>query len=311
MPELPEVHTTVEGIKKTAVGQKIIDVWSDFYVSTSHGEGQTIKNKKYFERFRKLVRGAKIKSAERRGKNILVNLDPSASSGQVAYTIIIHMKMTGHVMYGKYEFRNKKWRAVEEGPLQDPFNQFIHLVFTLSSGKQLILSDMRKFASVTITETDKMHKHKSVGVLGPEPLSSTLKAKKLSEIIKKRGNMPIKSALLDQTALAGIGNIYSDEILWATSIHPLSPARSVPESKFAAILQVMREILKFSIKHGGDSKSDYRNIFGEKGGFQNFHKAYGQKNKKCSKKNCKGIISRIVVKGRSAHFCPVHQKLYK
>ncbi len=303
MPELPEVHTTVEGIKKVAVGKTIKSVWSDFHIGTSHGERQTIKNKKYFEAFKKKVLGAKIISSERRGKNILVNLNNG-------FTFIIHMKMTGHVMYGKYEFKNKKWIPVEDGPLQDPYNRFIHFVCTLSDDKHLVLSDTRKFASITIAETKNLQLHESIKTLGWEALDPKLKPEKFIEIIKTRKNMPIKSALLDQSGIAGIGNIYSDEILWKISVHPLSKAASIPNKKLLEMYKFMKEILKFSIKHGGDSKSDYRNIFGEKGGFQNFHKAYGKKNKKCPKKSCQGIIQRIVVKGRSSHFCPVHQKLY-
>ncbi len=322
MPELPEVHTTVEGIKKVASGKTILDVWSDFHLATAHGSRQTLKNKGYFDNFRKKVKGVKIVGVERRGKNILIHLNPSTRSGQVAYTIVIHMKMTGHMMYGKYikyqklniKNKNESWRAVEEGPLQDPYNQYIHFVISLSDNKHLVLSDMRKFASVTLIKTQELHLHESVGALGIDPLHSSLTPKRLQEIIYKRKEMPIKSALLDQTGLAGIGNIYSDEILWETGIHPLSKANAIPAKKFGEVFKAMRKILLFSIEHGGDSKSDYRDIRGEKGGFQNFHKVYGKKGAKCPKKECQNkkgaIIERIVVRGRSAHFCPVHQKLY-
>ena len=224
------------------------------------------------------------------------------------------MKMTGHVMVGKYKkvksLKSASWKTLEEGPLQDPYNQYIHFVISLSDGKHLVLSDMRKFASVTISKTSELHLHDSIEALGIDPLDKKLNPRLLREIIYKRKNMPIKSALLDQTGLAGIGNIYSDEVLWETGIHPLSPAFKIPIKKFPQILKVMQKILKFSIKHGGDSKSDYRNILGEKGGFQNFHKVYGKKGAKCPKQNCRGIIERLVVKGRSAHFCPRHQTKY-
>ena len=219
--------------------------------------------------------------------------------------------MTGHMMVGKYRFQNKTWMAIEKGPLQDPYNQYIHFVISLSDGKHLVLSDMRKFASVTISRTDELHLHDSVGSLGLDPLDKKLDPKLLREIIYKRKNMPVKSAFLDQTGLAGVGNIYSDEILWQTGIHPLSPANKIPEKKFVEIFKAMQNILRFSINHGGDSKSDYRNLLGEKGGFQNFHKVYGQKGAKCPKPNCRGIIERTVVRGRSAHFCPKHQSKYK
>ena len=288
MPELPEVHTTVEGLKGVIVGKTIEKVWSDFHVGAKFGDRQNIKNPKYFNKFKKIVVGAKIKSLERRGKNILINLNND-------YTVVVHMKMTGHMMVENYEKENK----------------FIHLIFYLSNGKKLVLSDMRKFASVTICKTDELHLHDTVGKLGPDPLDPQLNAKKLFEILRKKKNWPIKAALLDQTALSGIGNIYSDEILWQTGIHPLSRADKIPEKKVGEIFKVMRKILKFSIGQGGDSKSDYRNAFGGRGSFQNFHQVYGRKGEKCPKPKCGGIIERIVVRGRSAHFCPRHQIIYK
>ena len=312
MPELPEVHTTVEGLKKVLIGKTIKTVWSDFHIATSHGERQTIKNKKYFESFKKKVIGSKIIGLERRGKNILIHLSNK-------YTFIIHMKMTGHLMYGKYrkaarsknlESRKEIWKAEEKGPLQDPYNRFLHFVCSLSDGKHLVLSDTRKFASITITETKNLHLHESIRNLGHEPLDPKFKLEKLLEIIKARKSMPIKSALLDQSGIAGIGNIYSDEILWKVGVHPLSKSSNIPNKKIRETYDFMRKILKFSINKGGDSKSDYRNALGEKGSFQNFHKVYGKKGGKCPKKHCSGIIERIVVRGRSAHFCPKHQIKY-
>lgn len=283
MPELPEVHTTVEGLKTVIIGKTIKSVWSDFYKNTAHGGRQNIKNKKYFDKFKKIVTDAKIKSLERIGKNILINLNND-------HTILVHMKMTGCLMYKK-----------------DTKEKYLHLYFTFKSGDYLLLSDLRKFASVTIEKTDELHLHPDLPKLGPDPLDPKFTTKKLQELIQKQKTTPIKSALLNQQALAGIGNIYSDEILWATSIHPLSLSNKIPEKKFLEIFKSMQKILKFSIKHGGDSKSDYRNAFGQKGGFQNFHQVYGKKGVECPKINCKGIIERMVVKGRSAHFCPDHQ----
>ena len=216
MPELPEVHTTVEGIKRWVVGKTIEDVWSDFHIKTAHRSRQTLKNKKYYENFRKIVKGKKIIGSERRGKNILVHLNNH-------YTIVIHMKMTGHLMYGVTD-------------------KFIHLVFKLKNSKDLVLSDMRKFASITLSKTNELHLHDSVGALGIDPLDKKLNPKILKEIIYKRRNMPIKTALLDQTGLSGIGNIYSDEILWETGIHPLSPANKVPEKKFSEMFKAMQNI---------------------------------------------------------------------
>ena len=291
MPELPEVHTTVEGIKRWVVGKTIEDVWSDFHIKTAHRSRQTLKNKKYYENFRKIVKGKKIIGSERRGKNILVHLNNH-------YTIVIHMKMTGHLMYGATD-------------------KFVHLIFKLKNArstgsgqaKDLVLSDMRKFASVCLVRSEKLGEHEGLKNLGLDALKISLQDFK--EKIKRKKNWPIKSALMDQTILAGIGNIYSDEMLWVSGVHPLSRASKVSSKKLAQIFEAMQKILRFSIKHGGDSKSDYRNVFGEKGGFQDFHKAYGRKGEVCSKPGCRGIIQRIVVRGRSAHFCSKHQNLHE
>jgi formamidopyrimidine-DNA glycosylase len=112
---------------------------------------------------------------------------------------------------------------------------------------------------------------------------------------------------MDQTVVAGIGNIYSDEILWTAGIHPERHVDTLSDSDVKNILAAARKILATSIEVGGDSMSDYRNIHGERGGFQNSHKAFRQTGKPCQKKGCKGIIQRKVIGGRSAHFCSVHQ----
>ena len=283
MPELPEVHTTVEGLKKKVVGKTITEVWSDFHLRTKHGNRQTLKNKKYYKNFQKKVRAAKIISVERRGKNILIHLNNE-------HTIVVHMKMTGHLMYGATD-------------------KFVHLIFKLKNSKDLVLSDMRKFASVCIVETAKLNEHEGLSLLGPDPLK--ISRERFAERVKSKPSWPIKSVLMDQQVLAGIGNIYSDETLWEIGVHPLSRPRAISDKKFGEMFRVMQRILRFSIKHGGDSKSDYRNILGEKGGFQNFHKVYGRKNQKCPKGGCGGIIERMVVRGRSSHYCPKHQIKYE
>jgi formamidopyrimidine-DNA glycosylase len=145
MPELPEVTTTVNGLNHVLPGLSISDVWSDYFLRTANKRTDNIKNKKFFERFKKEIVGQKFKNIERRGKNILIHL----SSG---HTILIHMKMTGHLLYGKYDWDNKKWKSSDKN-LTDPFNQFIHLVFSLSNKKHLAFSDVRKFAKLTFFET--------------------------------------------------------------------------------------------------------------------------------------------------------------
>jgi len=219
-------------------------------------------------------------------------------------------------MYGRWNKATKKsapswsWVPEKEGPLSDPYNRFIHVVFFLSNGHQLVLSDARKFAKVALFNTSELKEVESIKTLGPEPLEKTTTSVLLKTRLMKRPTWPIKQALLNQELLAGIGNIYSDEILWAVGLHPKELVKNISTPQFKKIYKVMVEILNISILLGGDSTSDYRNIEGVRGGFQNSHKAYRRVGEKCLKKDG-GTIQRIKVAGRSSHFCDKHQRLTK
>jgi formamidopyrimidine-DNA glycosylase len=299
MPELPEVHTTTEGLKKNIKGLTIKTVWTDYYKKTTSKAKNNIKNKSFFEKLKKEIVGKKVIDAQRRGKNILVHIEGGK-------TLLIHMKMTGHLLYGNYEFDSKNWIAKDDGPLKDPFNKFIHFLIGFKNGKSLAFSDMRKFAKITLFETKNKESHPDLSVLGPEPLAK-LDFYTLKKQLYKKPSGKIKTILMDQTVLAGIGNIYSDEILWASSIHPERIVKNITDNEIKKILKNTVAILNKSISLGGDSMSDYRNIDGVKGLFQNSHKVYRQTNKKCQKKGCNGVIKRKIIGGRSGHFCPKHQ----
>lgn len=318
MPELPEVQTTVDGIRDKTKGLRIVDVWTG-YRSDFHANKDNIQNPKYFRFFKKEVVGAKIKDASRRAKNVLVHL----SNGK---TILIHMKMTGHVLYGKYKkisndkllisknskpkTKNFSWVAVGPGPLRDdPFNKWIRLVFTLSNGKHLVLSDLRKFAKVTLLDTHTLEESEHLAYSGPEPLDSSFDFDSFRSRLGLRPRAPIKQTLMDHTIIAGIGNIYSDEILWRAGIHPLEKIERIPKPRMRMAFMAMKEVLRKGIDFGGDSMSDYRNILGEKGAFQKQHRAYQRTGERCKKRGCRGIIERVRVAGRSAHFCNKHQML--
>ncbi len=295
-------------------GSTIIDVWSDYDSPHYVGKNQ-IKDKKFFAVFKKAISGSKIIKAERRAKNVLIHLSNRK-------TILIHMKMTGHLLYGRYTKRKRKnikrkmeeyWHATDSNsPLADPFNQFIHLVFTLEKNnkeRHLAFSDMRKFAKVTLIDTKDLTHSPDLAHLGPEPLDDTFTAKNLGERLAKKPNGKIKTVLMDQTVVAGIGNIYSDEILWASDIHPLTLVKHLSSKNISLIWKQMKNILRKGIDFGGDSMSDYRNLEGTPGKFQYEHRAYRQTKKPCTKKGCAGIIERKIIGGRSAHFCSVHQKV--
>lgn len=304
MPELPEVHTTTIALNAVLPDLKIIGVWSDWK--------KQIKNP--FSEFEKNILGEKIISVKRRGKNILINLSENK-------TLLIHMKMTGHLMYGKWEFdkdaRKKHnfkkgktishWRPMENENFKDPFNRFIHFVLNFSNGYQLAFCDARKFGKIFLFKTDSPPKE--IKKLGPEPLDKNFSFKKFKMALSKKPSGKIKKVLLDQTVIAGIGNIYSDEILWAVGIHPEETVGNISDNKLKKMFGVMKKILKKSIRLGGDSTSDYRNIFGERGSFQNHHTVYRRRGEKCKKNKCGGTIHKKIVAGRTAHFCNKHQKL--
>lgn len=312
MPELPEVHTTATGLQKVLPRLTIIDVWTD-YGGKFHKGKSNIKDTDFFKKFKGYVVGKKILSVSRRAKNVLINISGEKDTG--GHTILVHMKMTGHLLYGKYEKTsvNKKetWIAADAGPLRDdPLNKWIHFVLELSNGKCIALSDMRKFAKVTLLETAKLDESVDLKGIGPEPREKDFTFDAFKERLMKKQSGKIKQVLMDQSLIAGIGNIYSDEMLWAANIHPLSKPAKIPEKYIKKLYEEMKMVLEKGINFGGDSMSDYRNIHGLRGEFQNKHNVYQLRGEKCRKKGCGGTIERIKVGGRSGHFCPKHQKLF-
>jgi formamidopyrimidine-DNA glycosylase len=290
MPELPEVETIVLDLRKKVLGRTFIDVWSDFK--------KMIKRPKDFEEFKKEIKGKKIEKIWRRGKNILFDLSEDK-------TLLIHQKLTGHLLLGKWELEKGEWQAKIPGPLaEDPMNRFLHLMFWLDDGRMLALSDLRKFAKVELLDQEELKKELSS--FGPEPLEKDFTFEKFKKCFEnKKGK--IKQVLMDQTVIAGIGNIYSDEILWMAKIHPFKEVKRLSDQELKKIYEAMREILPKAIEVGGESISDFRRVSGEKGGFDPLRKVYRREGEKCSR--CGTIIKRIKLAGRSAHFCPSCQKL--
>jgi formamidopyrimidine-DNA glycosylase len=307
MPELPEVTTTVNGLQKVLPGLVIVDAWTDLAKENPIKQFKnTVKDATFFKKFKKEIVGQKVVNVERRAKNILINL----SSNQ---TILVHMKMTGHMIWGNYVYDKKKnlWlpHSDEREALHDPYNRFLHVVISFGNEKQLVLCDSRKFAKVTLIDTQTMHQTVHLEGIGPEPLAKDFTFLKFKERLLSKNNA-IKTVLMNQEVIAGIGNIYSDEMLWLASIHPESHPAHVPLSQSKLLYTSMLHVLKKGIDFGGDSMSDYRDIDGKPGQFQNQHNVYRKTGEPCSKRSCSGTILRKVINGRSAHFCDTHQKCY-
>ena len=291
MPELPEVETTISGLKIKVLNRTFIDVWSDWK--------KIVKKPKNFKQFEKQIKNKKIKKIWRRAKNIIFDL----SNG---YSLLIHQKMTGHLLVGNWKLLNGKWEATKEGPLKDPYNRFLHLIFFFDNGKMMALSDARKFAKVELQKTDELLNSKEFKNLGPEPLEKSFAFDKFKEILaNKKGK--VKQVLMNPEIIAGIGNIYSSEILWQTKIHPEKNVAKLDEKELKLLYDAIKKVLSLGIKLGGESFSDYRKPDGTKGNFDTERKAYRREGQKCSR--CGTKIKRIKLGGRSAFFCPNCQKI--
>lgn len=302
MPELPEVFTTASQLNRAVSGRTIASLWNA-YNSPFHVGKPNIKNPLYFLTFKEEVEGREIVSVGNRGKNVLIHL----SGGS---TILVHMKMTGHLLHGRYVYGSGAWRPQDDGPLADPMNGWVRLVLALDDGTHIALSDKRRFAKVTLIATRSLDASPDLVSLGPDPLAEDFALEHFTERLMRHPTGKIKHVLMDQEIIAGIGNIYSDEMLWRANIHPLSTVAAIPEPTLADLYTAMRATLSRGIELRGDSMSDYRNVNGEKGGFQETHRAYRLKGERCSKPECPGTIERTVVGARNAHFCGNHQTLY-
>ena len=290
MPELPEVETTVKTLKRKVLNRTFLGVWTD---------SKNIKKPKNFWDFEKELKGEKIKDIKRRAKNILFYL----SGNKI---LLIHQKMTGHLLFGKWEIINGKWRSSKKGPLGESVNLFIHLMFWLDKSEMLALSDLRKFAKVELWDKDELEESEEFKKLGPEPLEKEFTFLEFKKTLPQKGK--IKQVLMDQNVIAGIGNIYSDEILWEAKIHPLKDVSRLSGGELKRIYSAIKKILKKAIKLKGDSMSDYRLINGRKGGYQKVQKVYQQQGNFCKRKDG-GKIQCLKIGGRTAHFCPICQKL--
>lgn len=290
MPELPEVTTIVSDLNKKATGRTIQKV-----------EGDTPKLVKplSLKAFEKKTKGLLFDHFERKAKFIIGYL--RVSKGRIELAFIWHMKMTGHLL-----FRNEKKETEKQKEFfKEPKNQFIRLKIYFTDGTHLDFSDLRKFGSLRVVNLDEVENHPALKNLGPDALRHKWIAKELAARFQKR-SIPVKKALLDQKIIAGIGNIYADEILWTAKIHPLKTANKLNDEELKKILAAAKIVLKKAVKARGTSIDDFRDLAGEKGNFGKLLNVYQKKGEKCLR--CGTKIARISVGGRGTHFCPHCQK---
>ncbi len=299
MPELPEVETTVRELKKEIIGLKILDFWTDWPKAIKDIKPKSFRNK---------VKGKRILNIRRRAKMLIFDLSDN-------FFLLAHQKMTGHFLVGKWKYApraKRKWQSVDVGHLNDRVNDYIHLIFKLSDGRQLAFSDLRKFGWIALYENTKPENISEIKSLGPEPLLKNFTVEILKRQLAKT-RRPIKQALMDPKIIAGIGNIYADEILFLARIHPLIPANTLSARKIGKLYQAIRKVLKIAIKYKGTTilsgAEEYRLPDGERGKYQEKRQVYRREDEPCPR--CGKKIKRIKLGQRSAHFCSVCQKLKK
>jgi formamidopyrimidine-DNA glycosylase len=292
MPELPEVQIIVDDLNRKIKGRVITDVWTD--------APNLIKEP--FVKFKKGIVGRKIMRVDRRAKNILIYLDSDK-------LLLIHLRMTGHLLIGQWGFKKVgqvlKPVVLKNGSFAEKVNSYLHVIFSLDDGRMLALSDLRKFAKVVFGDAEQVKASAKLGGLGPEATEVGFEA--LRNILKG-SKKPVKKLLMDQDKIAGIGNIYSDEILFDAKIHPLSLADSLSVKRQERLYDSMRKILQKAIKLRGASVSDFRDTEGEEGFYALQSLVYRHEAESCPG-GCPGKVKRIKIGGRSSYFCPGCQKL--
>lgn len=283
MPELPEVQTIVDGLNKKVLGRKVVSAWFDW--SKLKAVERTI--------------GFSIKKVARKGKNILFYLSDDK-------ILLVHQKMTGHILVGKWEMGGKKITPLEPSSLKEKVNGYIHFILTLDNGQMVALSDLRKFAKVIFGSVKEIENLSELKKLGPDALDSKLEFQDFIKIIKSK-NKTIYQVLMDQTVVAGIGNIYSSDILWEAKVFPFKSAKKLSEGEVKRIYLAMKKVLKKALELRGTSVSDYRDIDGKSGFYGDKRLIYKREKEPC--KRCKTKIIRSKKGGRSAYYCPNCQVL--
>jgi len=275
VPELPEVETIVRQLQKGIRGKTITAFSSD---TPKMLIGYSLK------KFQQTIQNRKIIKVKRKGKIILLEL----SGGLI---LAVHLRLTGQLFIRK------------PSDLPDKYN---HAKFSLGKLCQLRFNDLRKFGQIWLLPKKELKKDfGKIQKLGPDPLEPKFTFQKFKKILKGK-TAKIKTLLLDQAKISGIGNIYSDEALFLAKIHPETPADKIPPAKLQSLYRAIKKVLREAIKHHGTSDMWYREAYGKKGKHQLHLRVYHRTGSPCKK--CKATIKRIKINNRSTHFCPRCQK---
>lgn len=272
MPELPEVETVRRGLEKLILGKKIdsLDIRYPKMIKTD------------LDQFQKELPGQVVKSMGRRGKYLLFYLTDKV--------FISHLRMEGKYFYY---------------PDQVPERKHAHVLIHFEDGGTLVYEDVRKFGTMELLVPELLDAYFLSKKLGPEPTEQDFDLEIFRGALKK-SKKPIKSHLLNQTLVAGLGNIYVDEVLWRAKVHPSRISNSLSVQEARKVHDQTIEVLGQAVEKGGSTIRTYTNAFGEDGTMQDFHQVYDKTGEACSR--CGAIIEKIQLGGRGTHFCPKCQR---
>lgn len=296
MPELPEVETIRRGLSEVLPGKTVKQF--------------TVSLKKMYQpaaNVPKRLTGLRVDAVDRRGKVLMIRFDKSR-------TLLIHLKMTGQLLY-KEPVKVGKTTSSKlviagghpipsvEGTLP---SKVTHAIFTFDDGSQLFYNDLRQFGYLKLVRNEDLGTVPILATFGPEPLTREFTLPVFEERLKRRPSAKLKPLLLDQTFIAGLGNIYVDESLNLAKLHPLRTAGSLTKVQRKTLYESIKRVLRASLKAGGTSDNTYVTIRGGKGDYLNKARVYHRVGEPC--RRCGTPIRRMVVAGRGTHYCPRCQR---
>ena len=289
MPELPEVETVRRGLSERIVGNVVSSASSDTPKSFPNTKSDVAL----------FLVGATVTAIRRRAKLLMIDL----SSG---YSLVIHLKMTGQLVHVS---KNERFGAghPNDSLINALPDKSTRATLQFTDGSQLFFNDQRKFGWVRLLPTTEIAELDFMKKVGPEPLEADFTAKQFAERFTRRGRTNIKAALLDQSVIAGVGNIYADESLWGAKINPKRLTATLTPAEFELLYTELRAVMNLSIEKGGSSNRNYVNVEGKKGSYMDFARVFRREGLPCPR--CGTTIEKLRVAGRGTHICPHCQVL--
>lgn len=288
MPELPEVETVRRGLAELIIGRTVAR-------TTVYDSPKSFPNAPHdIEQF---LYGATITAIHRRAKLLLIEL----STG---YSLLVHLKMTGQLVYrGDQMFGAGHPTDSLIGELPD---RSTRVMIEFTDASQLFFNDQRKFGWMKLVATELVPSLEFMQKVGPEPLEADFTAEQFTVRFMRRARTNIKAALLDQTVVAGVGNIYADESLWGAKISPKRLVADITPDEFALLYEELRAVMNLAIEKGGSTDKNYVDAEGKRGSYMDFARVFRREGQACQR--CGAAIEKMKWAGRGTHFCPVCQK---